>query len=144
MGSDRAGRRWGSFPTTADVGLRASGRTPEELFEALALGLFALVTDLRTVRPAETREVRAEGHDAATLVASFLNALLVLHDTEGFVVREARARLAGDPPVRVTATLRGEPIDPERHPRGFEVKAVTLHRLRVSWDPPRARVILDI
>ncbi|MCI4330305.1 MAG: archease [Thermoplasmata archaeon] len=144
MGSDRIGRRYGSFGTTADVGLWASARTPAGLFEALGLALFARMTDRRSIRPTGHRTVRAAGRDPASLVVAFLSELVVLHDSEGFLVREVTIRLTGSPPRSLTATLTGEPFDGLRHSRHMEVKAVTLHRLSISLDPPRARVILDI
>ncbi|HXQ48218.1 MAG TPA: archease, partial [Thermoplasmata archaeon] len=52
-----------SFPTTADVGLAASAPTVSGLFEALGVGLFALMTDLRKVRPVEERAVSASAQD---------------------------------------------------------------------------------
>ncbi len=144
MGTDRNGRRYGSFPTTADVGIFGSARSPEALFEALALALFALMTDRRAVRPTEERTVRASGGDLPSLVVGFLSELVVLHDTEGFLVRDLRVRLRGSPPTSLEAVVRGEPFDAARHARHVEVKAVTLHRLEIRLDPPRARVILDI
>ncbi len=144
MGSDREGRRYGSFPTTADVGIWASARTPSGLFEALGMALFGRMTDRRSVRGTETRSVRASGTDASALVVAFLSELVLLHDTEGFLVADLTVTLSGDPPTSLTAFASGEPFDPRRHPRHMEVKAVTLHRLSVSLDPPHARVILDI
>jgi SHS2 domain-containing protein len=46
----------------------------------------------------------------------------------------------------VTGTLKGEPIDPDRHDLAHDVKAVTMHRLAVhqtksGWE---ANVILDV
>lgn len=135
--------RYGTFPTTADVGLWARGATTAELFEALGLGLFAVMTDLRKVRPIDERAVSASGSDPVALVASFLNELL-LQSADGFLARSVRARPVGTPPTAVVATLRGETTDPTRHVRKIEVKAATLHRLEVRFDPPEARVILDI
>lgn len=137
-------RRWGSFPTTADVGVWASADDRAGLFEALGLGLFALMTDLRKVRPRDERIVEAAGTDPPSLAVAFLTQLLLLQQTEGFLVRSIRARPLGDPPTAILATVRGEPFDPARHPRHDEVKAVTFHRLALAFDPPRARVIVDI
>jgi SHS2 domain-containing protein len=137
-------RRWGSFPTTADVGIWASGGSPGEVFEALGLGLFALITDLRSVRPREERVVRASGTDPTGLVVAWLSELLLLQQTEGFLVRDIAARLVGTPPTAVLAVARGEPYDPERHSQRTEVKAVTFHRLSVDLTRRRARVIVDI
>jgi SHS2 domain-containing protein len=140
----RRRRQWGSFPTTADEGIWARGGTPAELFEALGIGLFALITDLRTVRPGEERVVRASAADLPALVVAYLTELLLLQQTEGFLVRGVRVALVGSPPTALLATVRGEPLDPERHPRRKEVKAITFHDLTIDLSRGRARVIVDI
>lgn len=137
-------RSWGSFPTTADVGIRASGATPPELFEALGLGLFALMTDLRTVRPAEARTVQARATDLEGLVVAYLGRLVQLEQVEGFVARDLQVRLTGEPPAEIEATVLGELWDEGRHPRRTEVKAITYHRLAIDLRRGRARVIVDI
>ena len=137
-------RSWGSFPTTADMGIRASAPTPEGVFEALGLGLFALITDLRTVRATEARVVTSSGVDLTDLAVDYLSRLLLLQQGEGFLAREIRVTLGGSPPTSLTARVRGEPMDPVRHPRRIEVKAITLHRLSVDLARGRARVIVDI
>ncbi|MCI4352241.1 MAG: archease [Thermoplasmata archaeon] len=137
-------RRWGSFPTTADVGIWARADSLSELFEALGLGLFALMTDLRKVRPAEERGVEASGPDPAGLVVAFLTQLITLHAVEGFLVREIRCRPVGTPPTALLAQVRGEPFDPGRHSRHFEVKAATFHELFLDLSRHRARVIVDV
>lgn len=133
-----------SFPTTADVGLAASAPTASGLFQALGVGLFSLMTDLRKVRPSEERTVSASAPDPEELVVAFLTELLNLEQDDGFVGRSVTAHTVGSPPTAILATIHGERIDPARHVRRKEVKAVTLHRLTVRFDPPSARVILDI
>ncbi|MCI4348921.1 MAG: archease [Thermoplasmata archaeon] len=142
--SRRAKPRYGSFPTTADVGLWARADTASDLFGALGTGLYALMTDLRRIRPAEQRTVRASAPDPSSLVVAFLTELLLLEQTEGFVGREVHATTLGSPPTSVRADVNGETLDAARHARRKEIKAVTLHRLEIGFDPPRARVILDI
>ena len=137
-------RTYGRFPTTADVGIRATGGTVGELFEGLGLGLFALMTDLRKVRPTEDRTVTASGGDVEQLTVAYLSQLLLLEQEEGFLVREISARAIGRPPTSILATVRGEAFDAARHPRRVEVKAITMHRLTVDLVDRRARVIVDI
>ena len=126
------------------MGVRATGADAGELLEALGLGVFALITDLRKVRPAEERTVTASATDPEELVVAFLGQLLLLQQVEGFLVRSIHARPVGTPPTSVLATVRGEPFDPARHPQRIEVKAVTLHRLLFDPVRGRARVIVDI
>jgi SHS2 domain-containing protein len=137
-------RRWGRFPTTADVGIWATGPSPAALLEALGLGLFALMTDLRRVRPREDRALSASGSDPTALVVNFLSELLKLHEQDGFLVREIEVRPMGQPPTALLASVRGEPFDRARHPVGTEVKAVTFHALAFDPERGRARVIVDI
>ncbi len=137
-------RRWGFFPTTADVGIWATGPTPAALFEALGLGLFALMTDLRKVRPREERAVSASGTDPSELVVAFLSELLVLYDSEGFVGRAIHARPVGNPPTAVVASVSGERFNAARHSVRTEVKAITFHDLVFDPQRGRARVIVDI
>lgn len=142
--STRPARRWGTFPTTADVGIWASGPTAGALLEGLGLALYSLFADPRSVRPREERVVRASGREAAELVVGFLNALLVLEETDGFLGRRIAATTRGRPPVEVTARLLGERFDPERHTARTEVKAVTYHGLVFDPRAGRARAIVDL
>lgn len=86
----------------------------------------------------------ASAADAPALVVAFLTELLLLHDTEGFLVREIRARPVGAPPTAIVASVTGERFDPARHPVRTEVKAITLHGLVFDLGRGRARVIVDI
>jgi SHS2 domain-containing protein len=140
----RPTRRWGSFPTTADVGIWARANSTSGLFEALGLGLFALMTDLRKVRPADERAIQASGADPPGLVVAFLTQLIGLNEVEGFLGREIHCRTIGNPPTALLAQVRGEPFDLARHSRHFEVKAATFHELVVDLERHRARVIVDI
>jgi protein archease len=114
------------------------------LLEGLGLGLSALMTDLRRVRPHEERHVHAEARDPSGLVVAFLSELLLLYADDGFVARKITARTRGEPPTSVSATILGERFDPARHSARIEVKAVTLHELRFEPEHGRARVIVDI
>lgn len=137
-------RRYGSFGTTADVGIWARAPTAGGLLEGLGLALFAQMTDLRRVRPRETRRVTASAADPTSLVVAFLGELLLLEQEEGFIGRTVHASPVGTPPTSVLAEVHGELLDRARHPLRAEVKAVTLHRLEFDPARGRARVILDI
>jgi SHS2 domain-containing protein len=102
------------------------------------------MTERRRVRPREERAVSASAEDAPSLVVAFLSELLVLEETDGFLVRDARVRTVGQPPTALVASVSGERFDPARHTRRTEVKAVTFHDLVFDPDRGRARVIVDI
>ena len=132
------------FEVAADVGVEAWGADVGACFRQCALAVFNLIVPLEAVAPAETRESAAQGETLETLLVNWINECLYIHDIEGFVLRDL------DPPRieagRVYAILRGEPVDPGRHPRGILVKAATYHALALEHGPDEvsARLVLDI
>jgi SHS2 domain-containing protein len=140
----RPARRHGTFPTTADIGIWATGPDASALLEGLGLALYGLLTDPRRVRPREERTVRARGRDPAELAVAFLGELLVLEESDGFLGRTISARTRGRPCTSVVARIVGERFDPERHAARTEVKAVTYHELLFDARAGRARVIVDL
>jgi len=143
-GKSRPARRWGTFPTTADVGVWARGPSADALLEGLGIGLFSVMTDLRKVRPRVERTVRVTAEDPTRLVVAFLTELLVLQADDGFLVRDLAVRARETAPMSLVARARGEPFDPARHPMRAEVKAATFHALVFDPAHHRARVIVDI
>jgi len=132
------------FGTTADVGVISHGSALEGAFEAQAKGMFSVMTDLRGVRPAQVFIISAEGADEAGLLASWLEELLFLYDTQGVLLREFQiTALKG---YKLTSEARGEAYDPVRHIVKTPIKAVTYHMLEVTEikGGVRTRVVYDI
>ncbi|MGH7264383.1 MAG: archease [Candidatus Rokuibacteriota bacterium] len=132
------------FEVAADVGVRAWGPSLEECFRQCALGVFNLIVPLEAVAPAESRESSAHGDTAEALLVNWINELLFLHDVEGFAVADVQVPRREE--ARLHADLRGEPVDPSRHPRGILVKAATFHQLAIDQeaDQVTARLVLDV
>ncbi len=124
-------REWEHYEHTADIGIRGYGSTLEEAFEAVALALFDVMVDVRKVEPRECREVEVEGEDLMALLYSFLEELLVLHDTEGLVFGDFRVEIeeCGEG-YRLKARACGEPLS-EKHGPKEEVKAITYHEMEI-------------
>lgn len=135
---------------TADFGVEAEGPTPADVFAAAARGMFAGVVDLDAVRPRHAWPVATSAPDLPLLLHAFLDELLYLHLTRRVLVADVADLTLEEPAPphegRVRATVLGEPIDPARHELRVEIKAVTLHGLRVerAGDRWRAAVIFDI
>jgi SHS2 domain-containing protein len=133
-----------TFEHTADLGLRARAADLDRLFAETAEALFAaVVEDLSTVEPRQRVEVELSVEDREYLLFDWLRELLYRFDTERLVFSrfEARVRDTG-----LTGTAWGEPLDLSRHVPNHEVKAITLHGLRVepTADGWLAEVIVDI
>jgi SHS2 domain-containing protein len=132
------------FEHTGDVGFVVRARDAAELFARAAWGMFDLLTDLRTVRPVESRAVRVTADDQAALLVRWLSELNFVHATEYKLFSRFDVRKATS--TAVEATVWGEAIDPARHAVYTEIKAVTFHGLAVeqaggAWT---ARVLFDV
>ena len=136
--------KYWQLPHTADLVWRIRGNTLEELFENAAAALVSTLTDRRTLRPRETREITLEAPDREALMVDWLNHLLYLFDIDGFLGRQFR--VLSLTPNRLKAQARGEIFDPARHPEKTGVKAATYHHLEIkhhnhAW---QATVVLDL
>ena len=130
---------------TADIGIRAWGRDPRELFTHMAQGMFSLVVPPEAVREAQALEVRASAQGWEALLMVWLKDLLYLRDTRHFIGKRFEIRRLSED--RVEATVWGEPLDLQRHPVDKELKAVTYCEYRVRQESDctwRAQVIFDI
>jgi SHS2 domain-containing protein len=132
------------FDVAADVGVHAWGADLAGCLRQCALGVFNLIVPTDAVQPHESREVAARGPSVEALLVNWLNECLYVHEVEGFVVADVDIPLIGG--TGVHGILRGEPLDPTRHPRGTVVKAATFHGLEVveGHDRVDARIVLDI
>lgn len=133
--------RYEEIDHTADVGIRAYGRTLDELFANAAEGLFSLIADLSRVEPTGEVEVRLEAEDVPTLFLRWLTELLYVHETDRVLFSAFDAAVHG---TSLTGHARGQPIDKARHELKLAIKAVTRHRLRVDPEKGVAEVIFDI
>jgi SHS2 domain-containing protein len=132
------------FEHTADLGLRAEAATLDGLFaEAAACLLAAIVEEPSTVRPEVSLEIRIDGTDREYLLFDWLKELLFRFEADHMLFSEFAVTVRDD---GLTATVRGEALDPARHSLSHEVKAITYHELKVvptaaGW---LAEVIVDI
>jgi SHS2 domain-containing protein len=133
---------------TSDVTFHAWGSSLDELFAAAIAALTnVMVADLDTVHPTTDRVVDVEAKALDLLLLRLLEEVVFFKDSEGLLLRAQRVVVDADvQPRRAHATLVGEPIDRARHELVADVKAVTLHALRVEhahglW---HAHVTLDV
>ncbi len=133
-----------TFEVTADVGIVAWGDSLEELFANAARGMFALIIEPYTVRPAEVLPVEANGTDLSSLLVAWLNELLCRCEVEEWAPSDVRVLAIES--GRVRGELAGEPIDRERHLFKGVVKAATYHLMECRKEGAlwRARVVFDV
>jgi SHS2 domain-containing protein len=133
---------------TSDLTLRAWAPTVDELFAAAAdAAVNVMVESLDSVRPRIARPVALEADALDLLLVRLLDEIFFLKDAEGLFVRATEVHVEGEAGAyRLRGLLRGEPIDRSRHALAGDVKAATVHGLRVErgangWE---ATVTLDV
>ncbi len=134
------------FDHTADVGLIARASDLDDLFATAACGMFDyVVVNREDVREAELETVEVSAQSLDELLAEWLNELIFRAETRHRLYRSFEVTV-DEAALCLTATIKGEAIDRERHELDHEVKAVTRHGLLLVHEPGgwRAEFILDI
>jgi SHS2 domain-containing protein len=137
-------RPYRQIPHTADLAWRLWGESLPKLFENAGRALSATLTDLRSLRRAEIRQVSLASSDQEALLVDWLNHLLYLFDTDGFLGRDFEiTSLAGN---SLAAKVTGDIFDASRHPSKTAIKAATYHHLEIVPDDEgwQATVVLDL
>lgn len=129
------------LPHTADLRIRATGRTPEELFRQALCGIGSVMQPSAfEMPPTVRREIAVAAPDEPSLLVDFLSQALSLAQVNREVYTEV---WFGELTARsLRATLHGVPVD------GFEkdIKAVTYHGVEIkeSDEGYGATIIYDI
>jgi len=128
---------------TADIGIVAYGADLKQAFSHAAEGLFSLIVDLDTVREKSMRPVKVSAADIEMLLASWLNELIYIFDTEHLVFKHFEITEITD--EQLMANCYGEKVNQRRHELKRGVKAATYHKLRVEkGNGYRVQVIFDV
>jgi SHS2 domain-containing protein len=133
--------RYEQLEHTADVMIKAHGRTLEECYGNAAYALFDTMVDASTIQPTEEIDIQQEGHDHESLLYNFLSEFLFVHDVTRLVLCEFDVTMEG---FKIKCRAKGERLDLEKHRPKTEIKAITYHELKVDTDEPSVTVIFDI
>jgi SHS2 domain-containing protein len=131
---------------TADVGLRVTTSSLNELFAEAGWALFELVVaNLSESHPTQERTIELAADDLETLLFDWLSELLFVFETEALVLSRFEVQV-DETACTLRARVQGQALSLDRHALGHEVKAVTYHQLSVHRhaDDWQAQVILDI
>jgi SHS2 domain-containing protein len=119
------------FDNTADVGIKAYGRTLEEAFENSALAVFEVMTDTSKVDPVEERKVTIDGIDLENLLYRWIESLLVYYDSELMLFSKFKVKIDQDN-MRLEGEAWGEKFNEEKHEKRTLVKAMTYSLMSIN------------
>jgi SHS2 domain-containing protein len=127
---------------TADVGVKAYGKTVAEAFEHAAEAMFDIITDESTIDSIGEYDIQLEAPDLEQLLVDWLSKLLFLNDAENLVFGKFQVTIDAN---RLSARVFGEKYNKKKHKMGVEIKAVTYHMLQVKEkDLIFVQVLFDI
>ncbi|MBO5547177.1 MAG: archease [Candidatus Methanomethylophilaceae archaeon] len=126
---------------TADMMVKAFGKTLEECYANAAYALFDQTVDLSDIGTSEETEIRVTGIDDEDRLYSFLSELLFIEDADNLILKEFEVSFEGDD---VVCHAKGETLDRARHRIKSEVKAVTYHMMEVDRSTPSVTVLFDV
>jgi len=130
---------------TADVGVKAYGKTLPEAFENSAKGMFDIITDSSEIEPIGQYDIRLEAPNIEQLLVDWLSELLYLNSAQNLVFGLFKVMEMDEKKPKLYARAFGEKFNLSKHKIGSEIKAVTYHMLEVrNKRPIHAQVLFDI
>lgn len=139
-------KRYEFIEHTADIAIRAYGDSLGEAYACAADAFFEIVTNTTPIEPAERVTVEAEGIDPESLLVNFLSKLILVHEVDGWVLRDFTVELL--PNNKLRAVGAGEKFSANRHGGGLQVKGVSYHMMEIqdagSRGPSFVQVLFDI
>ncbi len=129
---------------TADLGIHVFGRNPEELFTNAAQAMFDQITDLKALKGIAQQKIQVTGTDWPDLMVNWLRELLYLWTVKELLVKTVEILSLSE--TALSAVVRVEPYNPEKHDIKTEIKAVTYHQSIVEskltgWE---SKIIFDV
>ena len=137
-------KRYDLIDHTADVAIKAYGKTLSEAFENAAKGMFDIITDNSEIENIGQYDIELEADNLEQLLVDWLSELLFLNGANNLVFGFFKVDL-DEKKCKLSAKVFGEKFNISKHKAGSEIKAVTYHMLEVNNKKPYyAQVIFDI
>ena len=130
---------------TGDLGIRARGKTLQELFANAAHALLETVAVLDTIDPIEQFQIHVESESVAELMVAWLDELIFRHEVDEVFFKHVEIVELSE--TRLSACAYGESMDFAKHVVYTEIKSVTYHQLSVCQSSDgewTANVIFDL
>ena len=131
------------FDVTADIGFKAYGESLNEAFENAGLAIFNIISDTSNIDAVKEISFKIRSEDEISLLYDYLEELLFYHEIEFMLFSEFHVEI--DDNLQLRATIKGEPIDWDKHERKTEIKAITFHKMDVKkTDKFELQAIVDL
>ena len=119
--------------TSADIALSVKAPSLNLLFKYGAEALMSeMIEDINTINNTVLKNGILEGADLSLLYFEFLNEFIFFKDAENLLLLPELVEVTyADDIYRCSYTLKGDKINKDLHKFRVDIKAVTLHALRI-------------
>jgi len=137
-------KRYDIVDHTADIGIRAYGKSLEELFVNAAYGMFDIIADLDGLKTSTSVKINLKAPNAEELLITWLDELIYNFYTKQIIFSEFKiAHLTN---TNIKAEAFGKHIGDNRSRLNTEIKAATYHDLKIEEKNKnyQVQIIFDI
>ncbi len=137
-------KRYEQFGHTADIGVRAFGKSKKELFENAAYAMFDIIADLDGLKGSSSQEISLTAANPEELLVAWLDELLFHFYTKQIIFSKFDITEFSD--TRLKAAVSGRPIGANRNRLRTEIKAATYSDLAIknTDDGYSVEIIFDV
>jgi SHS2 domain-containing protein len=132
---------------TADVAIRAYGKTLEEAFANVSLGMLNVITDVKKIKQKTGKTIEIKSENLKSLLYDWLQELIFLWDTKFLIFSKFKIMIRKENgKYFLNAKCFGEKIDPKKQKLKQNIKAVTYHMMEIKEKNGKfsVQVILDL
>jgi len=128
-----------------DAFIEVTGDTLEKAFENAGISVVDTIVNIKLVENKEDRELEIKANDLKGLLYNWLEEIIILTITDGFVVKTFKVNITKNEMYHLIAKISGEEINFEKHHFKMEIKAPTYHLMEIEDERPvLMRFILDL
>lgn len=124
----------------ADIKFQAFGKSLEQAFSNAALAFTSVMIDYKKIKSKITKKISTKGIDLKNLLYNFLEQLIILVDTENFLVSKVKSLKIKN--LTLTAEFIGDNL--QNYEVHNHIKAVTYNQMEIKEKPYILQVVLDI
>jgi SHS2 domain-containing protein len=135
---------------TSEAKFRAYGKTLEEAFANAAKAMFAVMINPKEVKGVIQKDISVEiKGDKKALLYDFLEELIILTDSEGFLLHDVEVQInaseEGSGKITLTAKCTGDKVG-EQYDASGHVKAATYDEMIIEGTPEgwMIQVVVDV
>ena len=128
-----------------DAFIEVTGDTLEEAFGNAGISVVDTILDIKSIEDKSEKKLEIDADDLKSLLYSWLEEIIILTITDGFAASNFKVVINKNEKFHLSAVMKGEEINFEKHHFKLEIKAPTYHLMEIKEEKPIVmRFILDL